>query len=249
MQNISHFFGQHYRPIEGIVFYQKKGNGTGPSEYVERFPIDDDGYFLAGSRLTAKQAAKLSKALLIGERKPEKVERKDNYLQVKKLMPPSVLSFSHHPTQEVVWWTAARKESLLFSDHLTIPCGLASLPPLVWKASRESLTIFAMKEDNRPTLDTKLFLAPFFNIHPGGSVCMGDVDVAIGADKYMEDFIMAWETYFFNSYFSHLIADHSPVKGNIVDLWQGLVGQQTEFPLNQLTPTALTLKNLLHEKE
>ena len=61
----------------------------------------------------------------------------------------------------------------------------------------------------------------------------------------LEDFIALWEDYFWNSYFSHLLNNSSPVIGNIVQLWQQQVTSNREFPNDLLIENNLTLKDLL----
>lgn len=78
-----------------------------------------------------------------------------------------------------------------------------------------------------------------------GHVCMGTVDVNIQNSASAEEFIQAWESYFFNSYFSHLINEHNPINGNCVSLWKGLIESGEPFPSEVLKKTGKTLKHLL----
>ena len=74
---------------------------------------------------------------------------------------------------------------------------------------------------------------------------MGTVDVNIKNSASVEEFTEKWEEYFFNSYFSHLMNEHNPIKGNCVTLWKNLIQSQEEFPNDVLIKTNLTLKTLL----
>lgn len=74
---------------------------------------------------------------------------------------------------------------------------------------------------------------------------MGTVSVAIRQSSSLDEFISAWEESFFNSYFSHLFDKHQPVRGNIIQLWQGLIDSHTPFPLDVLINSRQTLKQLL----
>lgn len=91
-----------------------------------------------------------------------------------------------------------------------------------------------MDTDSQINEQTLLYHAPFFNLYNDGRVCMGTVKVDIKADCHLEDFMQSCEQYFFNSYFSHLIGNASPVKENIIQLWQKLVGSDKPFPLKSL---------------
>jgi hypothetical protein len=74
---------------------------------------------------------------------------------------------------------------------------------------------------------------------------MGTVDVQIKKTASLEEFTTKWEGYFFNSYFSHLMENHNPIRGNCLSLWQDLIQSGAEFPKEVLTKTRTTLKNLL----
>jgi hypothetical protein len=74
---------------------------------------------------------------------------------------------------------------------------------------------------------------------------MGTVAVSIPSDCSLEKFMSLWESYFFGSYFAHLLIDHSPVEGNVVELWKSLVGTGHSFPLDKLKPCSVTLKQLI----
>ena len=75
---------------------------------------------------------------------------------------------------------------------------------------------------------------------------MGNVNVAIKSAASLEEFITAWQGYFFESYFSHHINDHNPVGVNLFNLYKELMADpEKPFPTDTLRPTPLTLKNLL----
>lgn len=74
---------------------------------------------------------------------------------------------------------------------------------------------------------------------------MGTVAVNIQPDCLLEEFMQLWQQYFFNSYFSHLMQEHNPVKGNIIQLWKNLVGSRKKFPQKALIKNGLTIKNLI----
>jgi len=90
-----------------------------------------------------------------------------------------------------------------------------------------------------------LYFAPFFNIYEDGRVCMGSVNINIKNSASVEEFTRAWEDYFFNSYFSHLLGQNSPITGNCVHLWKDLIQTGKPFPKEVLKKKNKTLKNLL----
>lgn len=74
---------------------------------------------------------------------------------------------------------------------------------------------------------------------------MGTVDVQIRQTASLEEFTTAWESYFFNSYFSHLMEDYNPVNGNCVSLWEQLIATGEPFPKSVLRKSEVTLKDLI----
>ena len=138
-----------------------------------------------------------------------------------------------------------RKQKLYFSENLDIENGVISLPALIWKADKKYLSVFASKSAKRPKDSTPLYHAPFFNLYSNGNVCMGNVDVRIQQAASLEGFIQAWQAYFFESYFSHHIDGHIPLKENLSTLYRELISTGENFPSEKLIRNNLILKNLL----
>lgn len=108
--------------------------------------------------------------------------------------------------------------------------GITPHPGLVFAASpAHDVRIFAVKGQQRPTPDTKLYLAPYMNIYgDDGSMCMGNVK----APDPSPESIDAWESMFFNSYFTHAnYGIRTSYPGGIYSLWNDLLdGMHTTFP-------------------
>lgn len=235
--DITHNFGVLYYPKSALVFYET--DDYNPDGYVEHFDIDGNGQPVNAHPLTVREAQLLAKALTIQNRKEK------DFLKPNGVMSENVLFMDSAENGKVIWFTKRQKRPMLFTEKLSIPNGLAEVPPLVWCANKQGMKIFALDSDERPNNETPLFHAPFFNVYESGSVCMGTVDISIKKSASLEEFIAQWEHYFFNSYFSHLVNSHSPIKGNCVNLWKGLIQNQGSFPNDVLIRSALTLKNLL----
>ncbi len=236
--DITQDFEGLYYPKCALVVYEAEGRQN--DIYVEHFDMDSNGNLINARPLTMKEAEILSKALQIGQ------EKENRFLKPKTILPANILSLD--PSTEkgtVIWHTKAQSKQLFFVESLGIPNGKAYVPPLLWKASKQKLSLFALKSDRRPSERTKLFHAPFFNVYNNGSVCMGTVHIDIKKSVTVEEFTQAWEQYFFNSYFSHLLGSGSHIKGNCVSLWKTLIKQETTFPVDVLMPNHLTLKNIL----
>ena len=236
MKNITNDFGQLYYAAAALVIYQRKGSGS--DSYAEFFDMDDSGSPINGHPLTIKEGNRLAKALQTKDSKQE------SFLTPKGMLDASVL-YVDSKRGKAVWYTKAQCRTLYFADKLEIPNGPAQIPPMVWVADRASVNVYALCSNKRPTKNTKLFYAPFFNVYEQGTVCMGTVDVSIKKTASLEEFIHSWESYFFNSYFTHLIEEHNPINGNCVLLWKSLVNNEAIFPTTVLKPTTKTIKDLL----
>ncbi len=232
MENINHL----YHPTSALVFFrstESKSDG-----YVEYFDMDGNGNPINAHPLTLSEAEKLRKSLNLAKDEKEPVLKSDGILN-------SNVVFLDAVNARVLWHTKATQKHLYFTDKLELPNGIANVPPMLWVASRTSLYVFALQSNRRPTLKTKLYDAPFFNVYKEGNVCLGTVDVQIGRTASLEEFTRSWEGYFFNSYFSHLMGGHNPIKGNCVSLWKNLVGSGKPFPMEVLKQSTVNLKNLL----
>lgn len=236
MKDITQDFSALYYPKSALVFYLTKGNRK--ATYVEHFDMDRNGNPINAHPLTEREADGLAKALKTAK------EEKESLLKPKAILSTQLLYFEPLGSK-VVWFTKAMQRELHFTETLGIPKGKAHVPPMLWTANRSSLTVFALANNRRPAEKTKLYNAPFFNVYENGNVCMGSVDIRIKKMASLEEFINNWEDYFFNSYFSHLMNNFNPIKGNCISLWKDLITTDKPFPTEVLTQSNLTLKDIL----
>ena len=235
--DITDHFGTLYHPKSALVFYETKGTET--DMYVEHFDMDSNGMPINAHPLTIKEANILAKSLQTDE------EKNQAFLKPKGILPTNILHINPNAGKGMVlWYTKAQQRKLYFVDSLGIPNGKTQVPPMLWLASKSSLTVFALSSDRRPTEKTPLHYAPYFNIYEKGNVCMGTVGIDIKNSASIEEFIKAWEHYFFKSYFSHSLCENL-TKKNIVNLWKDLINTDKPFPKEVLKKSNKTLKNLL----
>ena len=239
MKDITQDFGKLYHPTSALVFFQT--NERIKETYVEYFDMDKNGNPINAHPLTEKEAKTLVKALKTITQK----EKSKDFLKPKGILPTNILQINPSENGSVLWFTKSMKKQLYFTENLEISNGRAEVPAMLWFANKRSLKIFALSSNQRPTEKTSLFYAPFFNVYENGNVCMGTVDVHIQNSTSLEEYIKNWENYFFNSYFSHLMNEHNPIKGNFVNLWKSLINVDKPFPKEALKKANRTLKNLL----
>ena len=234
--DITENFGTLYHPKSALVFYEAKGEEK--IMYVEHFDMDKNGNPINAHPLTVREAEVLAKSLQTDE------EKSKAFLKPKGILPTNILHINPSETGTVLWQTKAQQRQLYFVDGLGIPNGKAQVPSMLWFANKNSLAVFALATDKRPTEKTPLHYAPFFNIYEKGNVCMGTVSIDIKNSASVEEFTQAWEHYFFNSYFSHSLCSNL-TKTNIVNLWKDLINTDKPFPKEALKKNNKTLKNLL----
>lgn len=237
VNDITEAFGTLYHPKSALVFYQTKGTNT--DMYVEHFDMDKNGTPVNAHPLTVNEAKVLAKALHTDK------EKDKAFLKPKGIFPTNILHINPSKKGTVLWHTKAQEQQLYFVNGLGIPNGKTYVPAMLWYASKNSLSVFAIATDRRPSENTTLYYAPFFNIYEDGKVCMGTVSIDIKNSATVEEFTDAWEDYFFNSYFSHLLGEHNPIKGNCVSLWKNLIETGEAFPKDVLKKNNKILKNLL----
>jgi PRTRC genetic system protein B len=238
MNDLTNNFGKLYHPVKALIIYEKWESNYNNTPYVESYDMDERGCPINGHPLSVKEANSFAKALTVNEKKQR------NFLNPKGLLSPNIVFFKTGNDGFAIWRTPAKRVKMLFTESLGIPSGEANVPPLLWKARKNSLAVFAILDEDI-TGRTTLFHAQFFNVYAEGKVCMGNVPVQIPNDCCLETFMDLWQEFFFNSYFSHLFDAHVPVKGNIVQLWQNLTTSGDPFPVETLIPNNITINKLL----
>lgn len=237
MENITGKFKDVYLPHKALIFYRslKEENNV----YIEAYDTDEKGFLINAHPLSLTESETLGDALHAS------TELKKNFLKSKGLLPDNVLYIDAGKNGYAIWHTKPQFVPMFFREDLGIADGRVNIPAMIWKAGKSELSVYALLEDTKPTEDTELFYAPFFNIYKDGHVCMGNVDIDIDHNCCLEEFILQWESYFFNSKFSHLLDGYNPVSCNIIQLWQGLVNQSDNFPITELVKNGKKLKTII----
>jgi PRTRC genetic system protein B len=245
VKNITEQFNQGFEPYKALLIhrFQLKQDGSHnvaeTQVYVESYDIGKNGKPINAHPLTITEMKALSDLLRSTE------ELKGGYLKSKGIMPSKILYVNQQSNGYAIWYTPPQEVKLFFVDGLKIPTGFANIPAMLWKASAEKVMVYALKGKAKPTLHTPLYHAPYLNIYANGNVCMGTVSIQIERDTCLEDFMAKWETYFFNSYFSHSINGNSSTQTDTPELWRSLIGTGKPFPQDELKKNGYILKKLI----
>ena len=106
------------------------------------------------------------------------------------------------------------------------------------------LFVRALETDERPTGETPLKTAPYWNCDAAGRVCLGSMRVP---DETTVESIAGWQMGFFRSQFTHAngavrLTSHT---GGFLGLWKILKGSQDPFPTEFLTDAKETLRQFV----
>lgn len=133
---------------------------------------------------------------------------KRDILELCKLVMPKIGQFVYIPEKllayspanrygSMIWWMPSGTKTILFHDE-KMKSGPAPVPATLFAVNQGRLHVWALKRNKRPTPDTPLYHAPYFNTFSDGA-CMGNVKTP----KYAEpSSIVKWEQLYFESAFT-----------------------------------------------
>lgn len=161
-------------------------------------------------------------------------------------LPENVLAVGK---EYLVWWSKPQKRNVWFNsaEPLGARCGVTPHPALVFTVVGRKWSVYALKDDTRPTADTLLFQAPYFNVWEGGQICTGNANVPSMSSV---ERIAAYEAAFFGSYFTHpnirAKGKLTRFRGGPYALWLSLLKRpRRRFPVNSLVPINRTAGDLV----
>ena len=225
---------EDFVPKVAIVVYSQ---GDSREHYLESRRIEkkENGYnMLEGKPLTKKLLAKMLEE--IDTKKLDKISC-DGFL------PKNLIQYSNNNSQaNITWYVKSSIHNLTFIESLGIKDGLMHLPTLLFKLRGNCLCVYAIKSSiiNEKTL---LYKAPFHNVYESGVVCMGSAKVSKSTD--VETLMKSYEDAFFQSKFSHLHGEGSPIKGNLTTYIKKQIKSKKPFDKSVLLSTNQVIKDIL----
>lgn len=218
-----------------LIYKGRSGNVLATVHGIE--DVDGEPVIGAGQAVTPRAALELSRALCKG-------------IAHGGFLPENVL---YVDGDLIVWWVPPATRHVVFrvdaqhaGDFGGAERGEAvPQPGVVFAASSRVWRVWAVKGAVRPTPDSTLYQAPYFNVNDHGDICQGSVQVPNGttAEK-----LAAWNDAFFRSYFTHPNVRRKLVayRGGAYRLWRDLLdGRHRRFPERALIATEATLGRLL----
>jgi len=200
---------------------------------VHEARVDSEGspYLAPGRSLTTAFLRRLSQGL--GTATPTEV------------LPECVLA---RTPDMIAWWTRVKSRVMFFGGQEKGARGLNGHlyphPPLVFKVRGRELFVRTLGENTRPTAETRLKTAPYWNTDSRGSVCAGTMRIP---DQLTANSISAWQDAYFGSEFTHpsgavRLTKH---RRGFVGLWMALKDKNRRFPIGMLTDAKETLSEFI----
>jgi PRTRC genetic system protein B len=152
----------------------------------------------------------------------------------------------------LAWWTKAQRRVMFYadsSDGRALNGKVCPQPALVFKVCGSELSVRALAENRRPTGETLLMVAPYWNCdRHGGRVCQGSMRAP---EKLCPAAMKEWEKAFFESEFTHaaLGAQLTSHPEGFLGLWRDLAGSQMEFPPKFLIESRESLQSFVQAQE
>jgi PRTRC genetic system protein B len=150
----------------------------------------------------------------------------------------------------IAWWSGAQPRLMFFGDGNDEAKKLTGKtfphPALVFMIHGRELFVRALVEDCRPTADTRLRNAPYWNTDSAGRVCLGSMRVP---EEASVGSLSHWENAYFASEFTHpsgavRLTSHP---GGFLGLWSSLAGRK-RFPAKFLVESKQTLQEFVERR-
>lgn len=160
-----------------------------------------------------------------------------------EFLPETILA---RTDRTLAWWTPAQQRPMFFVDTegplFEINGRIFPQPPLVWCTRDGALWVRAIRENRRPSAETKLSFAPYWNVSESGDVCLGSMRAPTVSTVAS---IPQWERSFYESEFTHgnagRVTRHAE---GFEGLWRDLVDQK-EFPVGLLIDLPETVADFI----
>jgi PRTRC genetic system protein B len=215
-----------FKLSEAVLVYRAGGGGAFASLHHVKQGDNGVPYLAPGEPLTTAFIRTLAEGLG-AQVKPE-------------IFPENILA---RTPDLLVWWSRPQRRVMFFggTDQEARKINGLVFPhsALVFKVVGRDLFVRALATSSRPTPETPLKAAPYWNTDSRGLVCAGSMRVPESCDIAS---ISSWQDGYFQSQFTHAagavrLTSHP---GGFIGLWRGLSGRK-RFPVKYLIAAGETL--------
>ena len=219
-----------FRLTEAVLVYRDGGNGAFASLHQVKQGENGIPYLTPGETLTTAFLRTLAQGLG-AQVKPE-------------ILPDNVLA---RTPDMLVWWSRSRRRVMFFGGTDEEARKLNGLvfphPALIFKVAARDLFVRAVATSSRPSPETPMKTAPYWNTDSRGLVCAGSMRVPESSDISS---ISGWQDSYFQSEFTHAAGAVRLTKHpkGFIGLWRSRAGKK-RFPVQYLTYAGETLQEFV----
>jgi PRTRC genetic system protein B len=219
-----------FKLSEAVLIYRAGGGGAFASLHRVKQADDEGPYLAPGEPLTTAFVRALAQGLG-AQVKPE-------------IFPENILA---RTPDLLAWWSRPQCRMMFFGGTDQEARKLNGLvfphPALIFKVAGKDLFVRAIATIERPTPETPLKTAPYWNTDSRGLVCAGSMRVPESSDIAS---MPAWVDAYFQSAFTHAagavrLTSHP---GGFIGLWNCLAGRK-RFPVPYLIDAGETLQEFV----
>ncbi len=180
-------------------------------------------------------------------------KKKETYL--KGSIPKNLLFADWSAKSRIlVWYQEPEERMMYFSKDLNIKNGRAWQPRLIFVLDNSKLSVHACMSfdyltwEDPLSYDEPLCRAPYHNVDSYGNVCLGSAKIKKPIKQTYAGVIEHYSNLFWNSEFSHITGNESPINGNLNTYWKEAIKDKRIFDYSVLIPSKkLTLKKLIND--
>jgi len=209
MNKVSEQLNGSFVPFMAMIAYKSHDDF-----YLESHPINKDGQMLEGRPLKVKTLEAIANSIF---------DNNAGKVRLSGYIPENLLKGESEGSGEysLVWYRKEEQRTIHFSSSLEMDSGLAYVPATVYSATKSGLKVFALKSNKRPTEDTQLYRAPYYNVTTE-SVCLGNAKVKKPDILSFSNIMKYWEDMFWLSEFSAMHGGNfCKSNGNLV--WKRMI--------------------------
>jgi PRTRC genetic system protein B len=237
--------GDHaVRPVTAMVFYERAGKLALTTAH-EITKIKGVPHLQPGKALAPEDEARIVSLLMNREDESASAHVRIN--------PPNIL---HSDAASTTWLCPSRVAPMVLRSSVGETTVLARWPTFVMHARNRQLYVVALESDCWPSDDAEVFHSPTGNVWKSTQVCTGSAVLPLSCTP---SDVSSWEASWFDSAFTHQNHDRTitlrqveKVKGkgkpkrtesypDPMVYWTGKDGDHSAFPVEHLTPLAMTL--------
>ncbi|MCD9476313.1 hypothetical protein GLP21_17575 [Photobacterium carnosum] len=226
-------------PDFAIVFY----SGTIGQEFMTRHSFNKQNEMGIGELIDGEQLHSIFNNVHY------KIKSEQKEKKVKQLIPDNVL---FDDFEQMIWYTKSQTRPMWFRFAGLPPfCCNVVWTPMLWSLDKTNkrLHVFALDSNDRPTLDTCLYLPPLPNVNAHGYLCQGTANLPtdlnfsniqnIEATLFDSAFAHWWNNQPFTSY-----DPAAPVKDSL-NFWRKRDGKDMPVEIEELISLNIKVSDLM----